>query len=844
MKKNLLIVCTLIYLNVYSQPAFTFSASTQAYTDISGGTAVILTRAHSTIPIADDGFANGIPLGFSFSYNGTPYTTCNVNTNGFIAFGADMTNNYDAYGANNLTNGSINRTSIRPIVAPFWGDLDAVSANNMRYATTGTAPNRVFTFEWKNAKFIWTAFDPNISFQVKLYEGSNNISFHYRQEMGAVPTGGAALASVGLTTSAIGSGSFLSLSDVSASPTLSSTIETNTIGVRPATDQMYLFTAQTPCTGTPTAGTASSSVANVCANQYFTLSVSGSTVGTGISYQWEKSTNGGMSWSNLANASSAAVNTAFQVIATQYRCKITCANGGAIAYSNVISIGMTTVSCPIANNEPEGAILLTHGDYNLFCTGVPIFNASTATNSPYDAFTYTMSVDDDIWYYFVATADKLTLRLNNIITASGTYTNERMEFLLYSGTAGNLTAVYVPPAGIKLDGGSSGETTVFGLTVGTTYYVRLFSQGNTWRAAGNFCISTPNISAGSPGTCFIGRKPAIGPAFGNTSVWVPVMDSTALIAEINANGNTIGEITPTYYVHNGAVRKYSPTNRYYLDRNISLRYETKPSSAISIRLYFRKAELDALIAQGGSGVSSVADLKITKRDVDCSNAYVAGGTYINPTASANYGNLGGYVQFNTTDSAGTYFLHGGVNILPNNNINLQGERKLNSVQLTWKVAQLTDIANFVIEKSADGRNFGTITRLGKSEVFTDYTITDSKPFNTTTYYRVKQQNSDGSFSYSNIVAIKGVKPFGLQIATVYPNPVMASVNILVATDAAKTVQVVVTDLAGKTVNTSKITLQEGENNVTIPVTNLSTGNYMLYIVDKNCKSNLVKMVKQ
>lgn len=843
MKKILSIGFLLYAINVISQPAFNFSASTSAYSDIGGGTAVTLTQAHPTIGITDDGFANAVPIGFSFSFNGVAYTTCNVNTNGFISFGNAMANNYDSYGANNLTNGPVNRTNIRPIIAPFWADLDAVNASNMRYATTGSAPNRVFTFEWKNAKFIWTTTSSNLSFQVKLYEGTNNVSFHYRQEMGSVPIGGAAVASVGLTNSSLGSGSFLSLNNVGASPTVSSTIETNNIGVRPATDQMYLFAALNACAGTPTAGTASSSVMNACANQYFTLSVSGNTTGTGISYQWERSINSGVNWSNVPNANGASINTISQTVETQYRCKVTCANGGAFANTNVLNVGMNTIGCPIANNEPEGAILLTHGDYNSLCTGVSTYNSSTATASPFDPFSFANSIDDDIWYYFVATNDKVTLRLNNLTTASGTYVNERMEYILYSGTAGNLTAVYVPPAGIKLDGGVSGETTLFGLTVGTNYYVRLFSQNNTWRAAGNFCISTPNISAGSPGTCFVGRKPAIGPAFGNTNVWVPVMDSTALIAEINANNNTLGEKTPTYYVHNATVRRFMPTNRYYLDRNISLRYETKPTTAISIRLYFRKAELDALIAQSGSGVSSIADLKITRREVTCSNEYTAGGNYINPTATANYGTLGGYVQFNTTDS-GTYFLHGGANILPNNNLNLTGERMINSIKLSWKASLQTDVSTFVLEKSVNGKDFGLFSSIRKSEVSNEYSIIDAKPFSTTTYYRIKQQNVDGSYNYSNIVAIKGLKALGLQLAEVYPNPVNSKLNVLITAEVAKTAQLVITDLAGKMVSNTTCNLQSGENNISLDVNNLSTGNYLLQVIEKSQKSNVVKIVKQ
>lgn len=843
MKKFLPIGFLLVCIQVLGQPAFNFSASTSAYADISGGTTVTLTRADVSIPTTDDGFANNIPIGFSFNFNGVTYTTCNVNTNGFIAFGNAMANNYAAYGANNLTNGPINRTDIRPIIAPFWADLDAVSATNMRYVTTGSVGSRIFTFEWKNAKFIWTALAANISIQVKLYEGTNNISFHYRQEMGDVPTGGVAVASIGLTNSSVGSGSFLSLNNSGTNPTISSTVETKNIPDRPATNQMYLFQPLTPCAGTPSAGTANATVTNACANQYFTLSLTGSTQGTGITYQWERSINAGTNWTNIPNANGVSLNTISQTVATQYRCKITCSNGGATATSNSVSVGITAVGCPIANNEPEGAVLLLHEDYSSSCAGVTPFNAASATSSPYDPYSFAASVDDDIWYRFVATNDKLTLRLSNITTASGTYTNQRIEYILYSGTAAdNLVAVYVPPSGIKLTSGS-GETTVYGLTIGTSYFVRIFSEGNSWRAAGSFCVSRPNVTEGAAGSCFSGIKPAIGSAFSNTNVWVPVMDSTALVAEINANGNTLGQITHSVYVHAGAVRRHVATNRYYLDRNITISNETKQSSAISVRLYFRKAELDALIAQPGSGVTSVADLKITRRDVACSNTYTAGGNFINPTATANYGLTGGYVQFNTIDSSGTYFLHGGVNILPNNNLSLVGERKGNAIQLNWKVTQQTDIALFSLEKSINGRDFSSINSINKNDALIEYNSTDTKPFNTTTYYRIRQQNIDGSYSYSNVVSVKGLKTVGVQIAEVYPNPILSKLNVLITADGAKTAQMVITDLAGKTVTTSSINLQDGENNISLNVHNLTAGNYIIQVVDKNQKSNLVKIVK-
>jgi hypothetical protein len=166
----------------------------------------------------DDGVANGIPVGFTFEYNGASYSTVNVCVNGWISIGTQNTpitpNNN-----NNLF------TPIQPnnTVAPYWGDhyYRTIADNGFRpsrisYQTTATVdPNacsgafaflHVFTVEWKDLN-INDKTNPNsiASFQVKIVENSdaNNctpdhratIEFHYGPigTVGTVQTVGAAV---------------------------------------------------------------------------------------------------------------------------------------------------------------------------------------------------------------------------------------------------------------------------------------------------------------------------------------------------------------------------------------------------------------------------------------------------------------------------------------------------------------------------------------------------------------------------------------------------------------------------------------------------------------------------
>src|SRR6185295_4411686 len=76
---NLVVLC-LYKINADAQVAsYNFAATSETYTPISGTAA--FTSGY------DDGNVTSVPIGFSFVYNGTSYTTCTINANGFISFG-------------------------------------------------------------------------------------------------------------------------------------------------------------------------------------------------------------------------------------------------------------------------------------------------------------------------------------------------------------------------------------------------------------------------------------------------------------------------------------------------------------------------------------------------------------------------------------------------------------------------------------------------------------------------------------------------------------------------------------------------------------------------------------
>ncbi len=179
----------------------------------------------------DDGVYPLVPIGFSFSYQGQVFTQVSANTNGILTFGALSS----ASTTTNLSSGTP-----RPFLSPFNDDLETPTFS---YRTEGASPNRVFTAEWLNVEWRFGSDQPNLTFQVKLYEGSNRIEFHYRREAGT-PNGRNAV--IGIAGALSGSGNFISLTTSGplngrAAPQTSAT-EVSPVDTIPATGQVYTFT--------------------------------------------------------------------------------------------------------------------------------------------------------------------------------------------------------------------------------------------------------------------------------------------------------------------------------------------------------------------------------------------------------------------------------------------------------------------------------------------------------------------------------------------------------------------------------------------------------------------------
>ncbi|HXH18778.1 MAG TPA: hypothetical protein VNJ07_06805, partial [Chitinophagales bacterium] len=107
-----------------------------------------------------------------------------------------------------------------------------------------------------------------------------------------------------------------------------------------------------------------------------------------------------------------------------------------------------------------------------------------------------------------------------------------------------------------------------------------------------------------------------------------------------------------------------------------------------------------------------------------------------------------------------------------------------NVLLEWKTATETNNDFFTVERSRDGLFFEEMEifeAAGNSSVANNYTMIDRKPLIGTSYYRLKQTDFDGTYSYSEIISVENTSG-ELRFVT-YPNPVSGRV-VMFSTSSA------------------------------------------------------------
>jgi len=136
------------------------------------------------------------------------------------------------------------------------------------------------------------------------------------------------------------------------------------------------------------------------------------------------------------------------------------------------------------------------------------------------------------------------------------------------------------------------------------------------------------------------------------------------------------------------------------------------------------------------------------------------------------------------------------------------------VMVNWTTATETNNDFFTVERSRDGINFEPVAFVqgaGTINQMQEYSATDNSPLEGISYYRLKQTDFDGSFEYSDMVAVQ-IRKFNDVTMHVFPNPVLHNrVNILISDPGAgNRISMMLYDLQGRIIEKTDIVADGNE----------------------------------
>ncbi len=367
----------------------------------------------------------------------------------------------------------------------------------------------------------------------------------------------------------------------------------------------------------------------------------------------------------------------------------------------------------------------------------------------------------------------------------------------------------------------------------------------------NFDVFCGEVAPGSTDAC----TPAdAGIMSTGSNRWLNLYAGGDIIASV-FDSEAMGMINASFWLDSDANRMDVPTLQNYLVRNITITVATQPAAPVNVRLYFTGGEYSML--QGATETTNVTlttgDLLITKFDnASCSTDHLAAEasaagalqTLVPNNAQGTFGTTANYLE-TTVSSFSEFFIHedGGVTI-PVEMTYFTGKAQDRGNLLEWETAAEIENDKFELQSSFDGgQNFRTIAVIdgaGNSINPIQYEFLDEN-YGKSTYYRLKQVDFDGTFTYSEIINIKRVK--GFDLISAFPNPTRGEVSVVLNSEVSSDVNITVTDVLGKVVQLNSFQVASGEQTLNVSFNGLADGVYYMTI-DNGATQIVEKVVKQ
>ncbi|MGL6125810.1 T9SS type A sorting domain-containing protein [Chryseobacterium artocarpi] len=514
--------------------------------------------------------------------------------------------------------------------------------------------------------------------------------------------------------------------------------------------------------------------------------------------------------------------------------------------ANTFNICVTTPVAP-SNDDCAGAIALTVNP-TTNCAVVTAGTTHSATNSNVAVSPCTGTADDDVWYTFTATNPSHIITLSNIVS-TGSSSSTSLYMQVMSGACGTLTSVKCSTVSV---------TMVEGLTVGQTYYIRLYnSNGSGYSNSFNICVGTPPPP----------------PANDDCANAIPLTVNPNLTCTTVTAGTTTSATNSN--VPTGSCSGTPDDDVWYTFTATGASHVVKLSDIVSTGIN-SSTSLYLQVFSGGCG--TMTSLKCSTSGTATVEGLTAGQTYYIRVYNSNGSGYSNNFKIcvGTTppppvndDCSGAIALTPGANfnanaiIASNISASTNGTSSCvtpasNNVNNVWFSVVVPPSGSVTVETGAvPGSSFndsimevysgtcGSFTSLGCNDdivtttnIFSKVSVTGQTP-GSVIYVSVWRYGSkpDGDFkisAYDASLATSETSVVKNEIK-VYPNPFTDILNI---SDISKIQSVSVVDLAGrvvKTINTPSSVLQLGD---------LKQGMYLIILNMKDGSRHVIKSIKK
>lgn len=161
---------------------------------------------------------------------------------------------------------------------------------------------------------------------------------------------------------------------------------------------------------------------------------------------------------------------------------------------------------------------------------------------------------------------------------------------------------------------------------------------------------------------------------------------------------------------------------------------------------------------------------------------------------------------------------------------VSGEDVGMGVLLRWSTVRETRNSQFVVERSADGIRFddaGNVKGAGNSGQKKEYTFFDMQAPTGTIYYRLKQVDMDGSFSYTEVAVVKKTSQNQLMVAKISAETIDSVYTVTVDAMTDGMLTCTLKDARGTIISQTTHEVTAGLNDFSFDMTGQKEGTYKL-----------------